>query len=514
MTASSRPQKRRWMALWLTRLPTDRLKRAGAAPSEARPLALYSKKGNAFALSAVNACAAEAGLRTGMPLADARAMQPGLTAFEADEAADLALLKQIALWCERFTPIVAVDTPDGLFLDVSGCAHLFGGEAALIETVCTRLKAQGFALRAAIAPTPGAAWACAHFGAGRQIGPDDLNESLAPLPVAALRLAPEAIALLKRLGVKTIGQIAHAPRAPFAARAGKLAMLRLDQAFGRAVEALTPLRPAPPIFALRRLAEPIITLDAVLIAVNALCEDLCANLDRNGVGARLLRLSLFGVDGGVRALDVRLTQPERLALPMVRLLRERLSVTAGTKSAEFGFEIVRLDAAEIAPIIARETDLAPGFTRDARAEARVIDTLRARLGVKRVGRLALRPVHAPERASVHADAEQSGAKAPAPPADGVMRRPLRLFPRAQLIEAMASVPDGPPARFRWRRVLREVARAEGPERIEPDWLRAPQARARDYYRVEDAQGRRYWLYREGHYFDADPPRWFLHGLFA
>lgn len=449
-----------------------------------------------------------------MALADARAMQPSLAAFEADEAADLALLKQIAIWCERFTPIVAVDAPDGLFLDISGCAHLFGGEAALRQTIRARLKAQGFALRAAIAPTPGAAWACAHFGAARQIGDDELNESLAPLPVAALRLAPEAIALLKRLGVKTIGQIAHAPRAPFAARAGKLAMLRLDQAFGRAVEALAPLRPAPPIFALRRLAEPIVTLEAMLIVVNALCEDLCVRLDRNGVGARLLRLSLFGVDGSVRILDIGLTQPERSAQPMLRLLRERLNITAETMNAEFGFEIVRLDAAEIAPIILRETDLAPVSARDIRAEARVIDALRARLGAGRVGRLALRSVHAPERASVQEHMEQSSATPMEPPADGVMRRPLRLFPRAQQIEAMASVPDGPPARFRWRRVLREVARAEGPERIEPDWLRAPHARARDYYRVEDQHGRRYWLYREGHYADAAPPLWFLHGLFA
>lgn len=488
--------------------------RAGAAPSETRPLAVYAKSGNAFALSAVDACAAKSGLRAGMALADARAMQPDLAAFEADEAADLALLKQIALWCERFTPIVAVDAPDGLFLDVSGCAHLFGGEAALLEAIRRRLKAQGFEVRVAIAPTPGAAWASAHFGRALQIGDEDLNDCMAPLPVAALRLAPEAIALLKRLGVRTIGQIAYAPRAPFEARAGKMAMLRLDQAFGHAVEALTPLRAPPPIFALRRLAEPIVTLDAVLIAVKDLSEDLCVSLDRNGVGARLLRLSLFGVDGNVRTLDVRLTQPERSAQPMVRLLRERLNVTAETMNAEFGFEIVRLDAVEIAPIISRETDLAPVSARDVRAEAQVIDAVRARLGAGRVGRLALRPVHAPERASAHADIDQNSAKAPAPPADGVMRRPLRLFPRAQPIEAMASVPDGPPARFRWRRVLREVARAEGPERIEPDWLRAPRARARDYYRVEDAQGRRYWLYREGHYADPEPPRWFLHGLFA
>jgi protein ImuB len=191
-----------------------------------------------------------------------------------------------------------------------------------------------------------------------------------------------------------------------------------------------------------------------------------------------------------------------------------LSVTPENLDAEFGFEAMRLDAVEIAPILLRPSDLASASMCDPAAKARLIDTLTARLGAERIGRLGVSETHAPERTTIWADTSQANGTIASAPDDGVMRRPLTLFARAQPIEAMASVPDGPPVRFRWRRVLREVARAEGPERIAPNWLRAPHARTRDYYRVEDRQGRRYWLYREGFYDKGEPPRWYLHGLFA
>ena len=449
-----------------------------------------------------------------MPLADARAMRPDLVAHEADEAADAKLLDEIAAWCERFTPIVVPDPPQGLLLDITGCAHLFGGAARLLDEAERRLTAQGFVTRAAIAPTPGAAWAFARTGRALLVDAGGLKEALAPLPVGALRLKPEAAALLKRLGLKSIGQIMHAPRQPFAARAGQHAMLRLDQALGRAPEALTPRRKPPPLFALRRLAEPILTMEAILIVAEALCADLCAQLDERGAGAQLLRLLLFGVDNRTRTIQLGLSRPERDVKTMLRLLRERLSVTPEALDAEFGFEAMRLDAAEITPIILRPVDLAPAAGRDKEAEARLIDRLTARLGEARIGRPTLKLVHAPERANDWGTANSVAAEPPSPPQDGVARRPLRLLARAQLIEAVASVPDGPPMRFRWRRVLHEVARAEGPERIMPDWLRAPSARPRDYYRVEDKDGRRFWLYREGFHHEEPAPRWFLHGLFA
>ena len=514
MNMSSAAPKTRWLALWLPRLATDRLRRANAAPSDGRPVALYAKSGNAFALTAVDPRASEAGLSEGMALADARAMQPDLAAYVDDLSANSALLDAIADWCERFTPIVVLDPPAGLFLDISGCAHLFDGETALLKEVKTLLHAQGFAACVAIAPNPAAAWAFARFADVPIVDENALLDALAPLPIAALRLTTAAAALLRRLGLTTIGQIAHAPRAPFAARAGQHAMQRLDQALGRTREALMPRRPPPPVFAVRRLVEPIVTLDAVLIVVEALCADLATKLDRNGAGARLLRLSLFGLDGKMRGIELGLSKPERDPKPMARLLRERLNVTPENFDAEFGFEAMRLDAVAIAPILWHPTDLASASVCDPAAEARLIDTLAARLGADRIGRLGVRETHAPERATIWADTSQANGTIAIAPDDGVMRRPLTLLARAQPIETIASVPDGHPVRFRWRRVLREIARAEGPERISPNWLRAQDARTRDYYRVEDRQGRRYWLYREGFYDKGEPPRWFLHGLFA
>ncbi len=499
------------MAIWLCRLPTDRLKRTSAAPAE-QPTALYAKSGNAFALTAVNARAERLGLYAGMALADARAIHPALAAHAANPEADAVLLDRIAAWCERFTPIVTLDPPDGLFLDITGCAHLFGGETALLTQVKARLRAQGLSLRCAIATTPGAAWALAHYRGAEIIPEDGLREALAPLPIEALRLAPDAAALLRRLGLRTVGHIQNAPRAAFAARAGQNAMLRLDQAFGRASEALSPRRPPPPLYAARNLLEPITTSDALLFVAADLCADLCAKLDVKGVGARRLLLSAFGVDGKVRRVEVSLSKPAREPRVMLRLFKEKIQREADRFNADFGFESVRLEAYEISPWTLRAANLAPsGETRhDAEAEARLIDCIAARLGAGCVGRLGVRDTHAPERASGWS--EQTHAVAPR--ADGVMGRPLTLFPRAQPIEAIAELPDGPPAQFRWRRIVRKIVRAEGPERIAPNWLRAPDSRLRDYYRVEDAQGRRYWLYREGVYGGDIRPRWFLHGLFA
>ncbi len=485
-----------------------------AAPPDNRPLVIYDKIRNAFTLTALDRQASACGLHTGMSLADARAIRPDLAAHEAEPEADAKLLDQIAAWCERFTPVVVPDPPHGLLLNVTGCTHLFGGAASLVTKAERRIKAAGFAVRAAIAPTPGAAWAFSRIGTSKIVDENELQDRLAALPIAALRLMPEASALLRRLGLKTIGQIINAPRQPFAARAGQNAMLRLDQVLGRAPEALTPRRPPPPLFALRRLVEPILTMEAILIVAEALCTDLCAQLDARGSGARLLQFILFGVDNRVRTVQLGLSRAECDPVIMLRLLRERLGVSPEALDAEFGFDAARLDAVEIAQIMLRPVDLAPKAGRDAEAEARLIDRLTARLGARRIGRPQLDLVHAPERANSWAAPNTKTSEPPALMQDGVMRRPLRLFPQAQPVEAIASMPDGPPMRFRWRRVLHDVVRAEGPERITPDWLRAPHGRARDYYRVEDRNGRRFWLYREDFHDRQEAPRWYVHGLFA
>ncbi|MEZ5973215.1 MAG: DNA polymerase Y family protein [Hyphomonadaceae bacterium] len=503
----------RWLAIYLPRLKTDRLIRAGRGPSDDRPLAVYAKEKGALQLKGVDLRAHKLGLNLAMSLADARAMQPKLEAIEEEPEEDAQTLDNIAAWCERFTPIVVLDPPEGLFLDITGCAHLFGGEEKLRMEIVTRLLAQGFGARAAIAPTPGCAWAFARYR--RQLQ-DEVTDAFAVLPVEALRLDADAAALLRRLGLKTIGQILNAPRSSFTARAGEQAMLRLDQALGRAQEALMPRRPAPPVFVLRRFLEPIFTGEAVLHVTQDLCGDLIEKLDIRGAGVLRAELVLFGVDGRDRVIGVNVSKPLREVKPLMRLFREKLNIVSENLDAQFGFEAARLDAVRLADFDQRTQTLVSVDAGSASAEtiSGIVDVLSSRLGAKRVVRPQLNDAHAPERAggwrSALASKEQG--ELTKPPADGVQRRPVRLFSPGQQIEVMAGVPDGPPIRFRWRRVMREVVRAEGPERISGDWQKYE--KTRDYYRVEDKQGRRYWLYREGLYGESETPRWFVHGLFA
>jgi protein ImuB len=524
-------QNVRWLAIYLPRLSTDRLIRSGRAPAEHRPLATYAKDAGAFQLTGLDARASNLGLRLAMSLADARAMQPSLEAVEAEPEEDARTLDNIAAWCGRFTPIVTIDPPEGLFLDITGCAHLFGGEEGLRTLIVTRLRAQGFEARAAVADTPGAAWAFARYRPSKRpaqtlraaleegLNAASESEILLSLPIEALRLDADAAALIRRFGLKTVGQLSQIPRSSFTARGGQHAMLRLDQALGRAREALTPRRPAPMVFSLRRFLEPISTADAVLEVTQTLCEDAAIKLELRGAGVLYAELVLFGVDGRDRIIAINVSRPVRDVKALMRLFREKLSITAENLNAEFGFEAARLDIVRGASIEDEARELVSAEAAPASAEKidEIVDILSSRLGAKHVLRPQLHEDHAPERAagwrSALAKERKAAGAAQTPPADNVMRRPVRLYAPAQLIEVMASVPDGPPIRFRWRRVMREVVRAEGPERIAGDW-RAHDA-TRDYYRVEDRQGRRYWLYREGLYGEsAAAPRWYVHGLFA
>lgn len=480
------------------------------SPGE-QPLIVYAKTGNAFTITSLDRRASAAGLRVGMPVADARAQKPDLRAFEADDDADGLLLDQIAAWCDRYSPIVVKDPPHGLFIDLTGCSHLFGGDGAVLSDIEKRLARQGFISRSAIAPTPGAAWALSRSSRTRLADEESLRDLLSPLPVSALRLEERASALMKRLGLDTIGQIIDAPRKPFSARAGQHAMMRLDQALGRTREALAPRRPPPEQFAIRRLVEPILSIEAVMAVAESMAGELCGCLRQEGKGARIFRLNLFGVDNRTRTVELGLSRAESDPGIVLRLLGERLPMAPHALDAEFGFDALRLDAHEILPVILRPVDLAPVSLRDTEAEARLVDRLSIRLGDASIGRPSVRLVHAPERANRWTKLPVAANARPIAE-DGILRRPLTLFRKAQPIDAISPMPDGPPKRFTWRRIPHDVVRAEGPERIAPNWLRAPDGRTRDYYRVEDREGRRFWLYSEGPR-DGMAPKWYLHGLF-
>lgn len=450
-----------------------------------------------------------------MGLADARAMHPEIEVVEADDAADRQLLESLADWCDRYTPLVALDGADGLFLDIAGCAHLFGGEQTMLDDALKRLSQQGFRARAGLASTPGMAWAAARFLDPAPVSPGEERATLMPLPLAALRLEPAERAGLESVGLRTVGAIVDAPRAPLARRFGAGVILRLDQALGEVEEAVSPRLPAAALSVERHLPEPVVLSEDVERLVFLLAGTLKEDLERRGEGARFLQLSLFRVDGAVRRLGVGASRPLREPALVLKLFRERLSAI-GELEADCGFELVRLSALETARIAPEQADLAGGNGADETDLAMFADRVRARLGE---GALAIpRPVesHVPERAV--ALMPFGGLATGAAPMPVPRERPIRLLPQAEPIDVfMAEVPEGPPRQFRWRRVLYRVARAEGPERIAPEWWLGggQEEPTRDYFRIEDEEGRRYWLYRQGLYdATADMPRWYLHGLFA
>jgi protein ImuB len=490
-----------------------------------------AKVKSALRLVALDERAEHLGLSRGQTLADARAMIPSLDIVEEEPLADAALLASIADWAERYTPLVALDPPDGLMLDIAGCAHLFGGEAALATDMIARLESQGFAARAAIADTPGAASAAARFAeasaADRSdrpaiVPPGGAAAMLSPLPLAALRLDRDTVSAMDRVGLKRIGQIIGAPRAPLAARFGLSLIRRLDQALGQEEEAISPRRPAPAMIAERRFAEPIAREEDIAATLSSLAATLSKSLEARAEGARLFELTLFRVDGVVSRIAVGASRPIRAPRLVLDLFREKFAGLGDAIDAGFGFDMIRLAICQSAPADPAQIDL----TGDASAEAdlgALIDRIGARLGPDRIGRILAKDSHIPERAAMFQTSEEALSRGEEDRRSdreanntSSIDRPLRLFARPEPVEAIAEVPDGPPVHFRWRRALYRVARSEGPERIAPEWWRdGGDDLTRDYFRVEDATGHRFWLYREGLYGrETFAPRWYLHGVFA
>jgi protein ImuB len=486
-------------------------------PEPPPPFALLETVRDVRRLSAVSLEAARLGLHAGQKATDALALVPGLVTAEAEPEADAAALTALADWCVRFSPAVALDPPDGLFLDVTGVAHLWGGERELLTDFRLRLAAGGLPVRAAIADTPGAAWALAHFGQdGAIAAPGDQAGSLAPLPPAALRLETETSAQIERLGIRRLGQLMDLPRAPFGRRFGAPALTRLDQALGRVAEALTFRRPPTPWFARLAFAEPISAPEDMARVAFDVTARLCARLEAESQGARRFELGFHRLDGKVMSLEVGLALPGRDARRIAKLFAPRLE----TVDPGFGIEVVTLAAHAVEAISGRQARL-----DDSRGEGveegltPFVDRLTNRLGPERIWRSTPVESHLPELAAGRARA-LGAAASQAPPWDPQTPRPVRLFRRPEPVEAViALTPDDPPTQFRWRGQLHRVRRAEGPERIGEEWWKGgiDDVRAdhvRDYYRVEDALGARFWLFRAGLYDPQTPAKWWLHGLFG
>ena len=502
-------------------------------PDEA-PLALVQPGSHGIRITAVNACAAAEGVRIGQALADARASLPALLSRPAEPGRDRAALKLLARWCGRYGPNRNSDGEDGLWIDVTGVAHLFGGEEGLLADLTRRLAGFGLTAKAALADTLGAAHALARFGAAPVIAAAGGSEArLAGLPVEALRLMPDTVLLLRRLGLKRIGQLLPLPRAALerrfrSAKTADAVLRRLDMALGRQVEPLAPLVELPALFAQASFADPLISGAGIEAETGRLARELCAGLDRRQLGAREVCLALYRADGTTAEVHVGLSFACRAPEHLVRLLAEKLA----TLDAGFGIDALVLAARRVERRSAEQATLAAGGG-DAGADrggspAELVDRVANRLGAGRVARLEPRASHLPERAQACVAALSSLAaqkRQDAEPESEVAQRPARppfLLAAPEPIGVIAEVPEGPPASFTWRRVERRVARAQGPERIAPEWWReigmqeGKPRRTRDYYRIEDEAGAGYWVFREGLYGRGEEgtPVWFLHGLFA
>lgn len=490
----------------------------GCAPGEgadAQPVVLIAETAHGFRIEAANAAARSEGGCPGMWLADARTLCPGLVTAPANPAGDRGFLERLALWAQRWGPWSACDPPDGLVVDITGAAHLFGGEAELLGDVHASLARRGLAARAAIAPTAGAAWALAHFGPPQAIAHP--GDSLAGLPVAALRLDPEVLLLLRRLGLKRIGDLAGVARAALARRFRNRhvpalnPLIRHDQLLGRVAEPLLPVAVRPVPLVQRRLLEPIRHRELLDRVVADLAADLADVLEAEGKGARRLELGLWRIDGEVAVRRLELAAASRDADHIVRLFAARLDdIDAG-----FGIELVRLRAPWCEPLALTQCDIEARTEEQGTSLATCLDRLTVRLGESAIRRPVPQASHMPERAQ-----RWQPPLAPQPPAQdepAPRARPLKLLDRPEPIAVLYATPDGMPRRFRWRGQLHEIARAEGPERIAPEWWRERStARLRDYYRIEDSIGRRYWIYRRGLAGDGRGglPEWYLQGLFA
>lgn len=520
MTPDPSESRRRYLALWFPWLPSDRLKRgtraADTSPDPA-PVVLVEKIGGALRLAAVDPAAARAGLTSGLTLADARARTPSLRTVVHRPEADAALLLQVMEDFGRFTPMIAEDAPHGLMLDVTGCAHLFGGETGLIRAAHQRAGRIGLEVRSALASTPQAARALARFGPGGLFEAGQDRQAVRRLAITALELPQRETQALKRAGLKRIADLDDRPRAPLAARFGADFPARLARVLGDEDIRITPHRPPPPIVVDRVFFEPILTDEDVGRVLSDLLIETADRLDQAGQGGRTFEAGFYRVDGQVRRIVTRTGQATRDVDAVLRLFRERLAALANPLDPGFGFDQMRLSVLETQTLKPAQRGL-EGDRPNGEDFSRLIDRLTARLGPEAV--LSFEPLgsHIPERAARMVPATMKGFR-PAhdwpdlDPGDPPLR-PLQMFDPPQPVDTLAEVPDGSPLRFRWRRVLHEVARAEGPERIGGEWWRAPDQKTRDYYRVEDREGRRFWLFRQGLYGETDEPRWFVHGLFA
>jgi protein ImuB len=499
--------QQRFVAIWFRHLKTDWMTRRNPDLKEI-PFVLSMPDHGRMRITEVSAVAKSKSIQNNMLLADARVILPTVDA--KDDEADLAekLLKKLCTWCIRFTPFVAMDLPDGMILNVTGCAHLWDNEEMYLQTITDRLKGLGFHVRAAMADTIGAAWAVSRFGKSKAIIETGKHiETLMHLPAAALRLDAIHLEKLYKLGLHTIGSFMNMQRSVLRRRFGEDFLLKLNQALGYADEIIQPLIPVEAYFERLPCLEPIQTKTGIEIALHKLIDALCIRLQKDGKGLRKGVFKGYRIDNITEQISIITNHPSNNNQHIFKLFELKVA----TIEPALGIEVFTLEALKVEDVVAlQETFWTANSSLQSNEVAELLDGLQSRFGNDIVHRYLPDEHHLPERsvklAASLKDKPEIEWRTDKP-------RPIQLLQEPQRIEVTAPIPDYPPMNFKYKDKLYTIKKADACERIESEWW-IDAGLHRDYYIVEDEEGKRYWLFRLGHYSEAYKPAWFLHGFFA
>jgi protein ImuB len=499
--------QQRYVTIWFRYLKTDWYTRRTTTLA-AKPLVLYAPQHGRMVITAANPLAEELGIYEETVLADARAIVPSLQTIEEKPEQFAALIHQFAEWFIRYSPTVATDGVDGLIIDASGCAHLWGGEEKYVQEISHRLKALGYHTRIAMAGTIGTAWALAHFGNNQHIVSNgDEAAALLHLPPQSLRIAQDVSERLHKLGLRQIHQFINMPRTVLRRRFGADFITRLHQALGHEPEFIQPITITPPYQERLNCLEPIVTLTGIEIALRQLLESICNRLHQEQKGIRKAHFSCYRIDGKTVKIDIGTNRPSSDAIHLFKLFEIKL----GTIEPALGIELFVLEASKVDDHTPAQEKIwnTSGDLTDNNI-ALLLDRLANKIGEHKIHRYLPDAHYWPERSVKKA---VSLDEQPTTHWNHTKTRPVKILSPPEPITVTAPVPDYPPMLFRYKNKIHKIIRADGPERIEQEWW-LQQGQHRDYYYVEDEEGHRYWLFRLGHYEESKPVGWFLHGYCA
>jgi protein ImuB len=498
--------RKRFVSIWFRYLKTDWFSRRHTHLALV-PFVLASPDHGRMVITSMNHWAEAAGACIGMPVADARAIIPGLEVRDDDPAVGKKLLEKIARWCVRYSPVAAVDEPDGILIDATGCAHLWGGEKQYLADIYTRLKSLGYMVRLGMADTIGMAWATARYKKeGVIIEPGQQAIALMDLPLQALRLAPEMAERLYQLGLDKIGEFINMPRSALRRRFGNQIISRLHQALGNEEEFIDPVIPLEPYQERLNCFEPVATRKGIEHALEQLLEKLCGRLSKEGKGIRSCVFTCYRVDNKIQSIGIKTTRAGFNTKHLLKLFENKIEQI----EPALGIELFILTADKVEDVLCTQESFwnGTGGLQDKHL-SELLDRLTDKFGAEKIARYLPQEHHWPERSF---KAASSLDEKPVTTWRN-NRRPLQLLARPEKIEVTSIIPDYPPMNFRYKGKLHTIKRADGPERIEQEWW-LEKSLHRDYYCVEDEDGRRYWVFRLGHYEDNKKPQWYMHGFFA